>query len=60
MSDKSNIKIEREFKIQVTGNGTKEQIIQRLIDLAHSLDDHLYGNTQFEDETLYTEINEIE
>ena len=51
---------EKEFIIKVTGSGTISQIIDKLEDLKNSLVDHVEGNGQYEDATLYTEINEVE
>lgn len=51
---------EKQFEIKVTGSGTISQIIDKLEDLKKSLVDHVEGDNQYEDATLYTEINEIE
>lgn len=44
------------YSIKITGSGTKEEITEALQNVITSLID-VDGTTNFEDETLYTEIN---
>lgn len=52
------------FEIKISGSGTKEEIIEALVELSYSVDiaspEELSAGKTFEDETLCAEISEKE